>query len=253
MASRVGRRSAGVASSRAGSSRANRAGPGAGSSSPNTGNPPPTSSVSNVSIEPRHRAVTASPRRTASRHASTAPSCEPTCRWMPRDRSGPSGPPPRSMASAISISVIPNFEPPAPTARPGWVSGATSGLSRYRTSRRGAAIRRAIEASAAASSGDSSDTQRSGRPSRAARDRGPQVRVGLADPLQRDPIVRDAGPGRRRPFAARDDVRAQVPCSRRGRDDRRHVVRLDRVLAQPRIRERGAQVGDGRLQAWPDP
>ena len=43
---------------------------------------------------------------------------------------------------AISISVIPNLEPPAPTARPGWVSGATSGFSRYRTSRRGPPPRR---------------------------------------------------------------------------------------------------------------
>ncbi len=170
IARRVGRRSAGMASRSAGSSRANRSGAGDGSPSGRTGNPPPTSSVSNVSIEPRQRAVTASARRTASRHASTAPSWDPTCRWMPRGRSGPSGPPLASMASAISVSVIPNLDVPAPTANSARVSGATSGLSRYRTSsRRPPPARRTSLASAAASSGDSIATQRSGVPDAAAR------------------------------------------------------------------------------------
>ena len=80
------RRSSGI-------SRAKRSAVGAGWSSGKTGNPPPTSSVSKVSIEPRHSAVTARARRTASRQASTAPSWEPTWRWIPRGRSGPSGPP----------------------------------------------------------------------------------------------------------------------------------------------------------------
>ena len=101
---------AGVPSSSAGSSPANRAGPGAGSPAAKTGKPPPTSSVSNVPTAPRHSAVTASARRTASRQASTAPSCEPTCRWMPRGRSGPRDPPPASMAAASSVSFMPNLD-----------------------------------------------------------------------------------------------------------------------------------------------
>ena len=36
--------------------------------------------------------------------------------------------PAASIASPISDSVMPNFEPPAPTARPASVSGATSGI-----------------------------------------------------------------------------------------------------------------------------
>ncbi len=86
--------------------------------------------MSKPSIEPRHNAATASALRTASRHASIAPSCDPTWRWMPRGRSGPSGPPPASIAAAISVSFIPNLDAPDPTASPAIVSGATSGLSR---------------------------------------------------------------------------------------------------------------------------
>ena len=169
MASRVGRRSSGTASSNGPSSRAKRSGLGDGSSVGRTGKPPPRSTVSNVSIEPRQRAASDSALRTASRHASTAPSCDPTWRWRPRERSGPSGPPPASIAVAISVSVMPNFVAPAPTARPVSVSGATSGLSRYRTSMRGACARVAATASASASSGDSRAIQRSGSPSLAAR------------------------------------------------------------------------------------
>ena len=174
MARRVGRRSPGIASSSVGSSRANLAGDGAGTPMGRIGNPPPMSSVSNDAMVPRHRAVRASALRTASRQASTAPSCEPTWRWMPRGRSGPSGPPPAVIAAAISISVMPNLLDPAPTARPACVSGATSGLRRYRTSTRRPrparrARRRASDPSAPASSGDSSAIQRSGRPSAAAR------------------------------------------------------------------------------------
>ena len=80
IARRVGRRSAGSASSSSGSSRANRSGRGPTSPNAGTGNPPPTSSVSNSGRPPRSRATRASARRTASRQASTAPSCEPTWR-----------------------------------------------------------------------------------------------------------------------------------------------------------------------------
>ena len=161
MARRVGRRSSGSASSSAGSSRANRSGPGVGSSSGKTGKPPPTSSVSNVSSVPRSRATTASPRRTASRHASTARSCEPTWRWTPRGRIAP--PPPlasQPTTPVASVSVIPNLDAPAPTASASMVSGVTSGLSRTRTSSGGrpprpSPARWAIRARTSASSPDS--------------------------------------------------------------------------------------------------
>ena len=70
-------------------SRANRAGGGTVPGSP-TGNPPPTSNVSKPGRPAPRSASSASPRRTASRQASTAPSCDPTWRWTPRARSGPS-------------------------------------------------------------------------------------------------------------------------------------------------------------------
>ena len=128
---------------------------------------------------------------------------------------------------------------PDPTASPAWVSGATSGFSRYRTSRRSPAVpvRRTASASASASSGDSSAIQRSGEPV-GGRTRGvTQVGGRLADALQRDPVVRHAGAAGQRPLAARDDVRAE-PARGDLRDDRRHVVRLDRVLPDDRVRKR---------------
>ena len=167
-----GRRSGGRASTSAATSSANRAGGGTVPSSP-TGKPPPTSSVSKSSRPAPSKASSASVRRTASRQASTAPSCEPTWRWMPRARSGPfPGSPARAAVS--SVSVIPNFDDLRPTARPAWVSGATSGLSRSRMSRRGRPprprpARAASDTSASSSSGLSTATQRSGLPAAAAR------------------------------------------------------------------------------------
>ena len=51
----------------------------------------PMSSVSKSGRPPRWRTSSRSIARNAVRHASTAPSCEPTWRWSPRQRSGPSG------------------------------------------------------------------------------------------------------------------------------------------------------------------
>ena len=151
--------------------------------------------MSKVSIDPRQSAASASALRTPSRHASMAPSCDPTCRWMPRGRSGADAPapPPTSMASPISDSVIPNFEPPAPTARPARVSGATSGLTRYRTSIGGAPApspRCLGEGRRLVHRFDGHPGQRvaiDGGP-----DRGAEVGRGLADPLERDRVVRHA-------------------------------------------------------------
>ena len=102
---------------------------------------------------------------------------------------------------AISISVIPNLEPPAPTASPACVSGATSGLSRYRTSSGGE--RRAVARAARQRRRLLGRLERrssgAARRRAAARDGGAQVGVGLADPLERDPLVRDAGPCARPP------------------------------------------------------
>ena len=74
-----------------------------------------------------------------------------------------------------------------------------------------------------------------------------KVRVGLADPLERHPRVRDAGGAGDRPLAARHDVRAEPEGPQAG-DHRRHVVRLERERAQPRVRERGFQLRRGRAE-----
>ena len=106
-------------------------GPGAGSPSAKTGKPPPTSSVSKVSIEPRHRAVDGERPPDG-----VAPGID-RAELRPDVQVDPTGPERRPGArrrprspSPSSVSVIPNLEPPAPTARPARVSGATSGLSR---------------------------------------------------------------------------------------------------------------------------
>ena len=168
MARRAGRRPSGTLPKRSGSSRANRSGAGTGSSSGRTGKPPPTSSVSNVSRLPRRRPTTASPRRTASRHASTARSCEPTWRWTPRGRIAPSAcVASHSTRPVASVSVMPNLDAPSPTASPAIVSGVTSGLSLTSTSsggrpRRPRPARRAIAVSTSPSSADSRATHSSG-------------------------------------------------------------------------------------------
>ena len=91
--------------------------PAPGSPSDATGNPPPTSSVSNA-IEPApDSATSASARRTPSRQASIAPSCDPTWRWMPRGRG------PRRRREAVDrLGQLrlgqAELRPPRPTARP---------------------------------------------------------------------------------------------------------------------------------------
>jgi hypothetical protein len=72
----------------------------------------------------------------------------------------------------------------------------------------------------------------------------PQVRIGLADALERDPAVGDAGPRSGSPFTAGDDVRSQAAPADLG-DDRGDVVRLDAVLADPRVGKRRRK-GRGR-------
>ena len=83
--------------------------------------------------------------------------------------------------SAISVSVIPNLEPPAPTARPGCVSGATSGLSRYRTSMRGAARSAGHRGERVRLLGRFDRDPAERPPSARGAGRGPEVGVGLAD------------------------------------------------------------------------
>ena len=75
-------------------------------------------------------------------------------------------------------------------------------------------------------------------------DRGPEVGVGLADALERDPIVPDAGPRAAAHSPRRDDVRPEAPAAPGGHD-RRDVVRLDRVLAEPRVGEGVAELRRG--------
>ena len=138
-------------------------------------------------------------------------------------RSGPSARRRPDRAGQLGLGHA-ELRGPAPDREAGVASRAsTSGLRRSRTSSAAPAARPAragAAASSASSSGLSTATQRSGSPPAAGADRRPQVRVGLADALERDPVVRDPGPPRHGPLAARDDVRAQ-PGRAEPRDDRR--------------------------------
>ena len=209
IARRRGRRSAGIASSSAGSSRANRAGSGAASPSGRTGKPPPMSSVSNSGRVPPRAA------RGARAHAGPHPATRRPPGAASRHGGGSRGArarrrrPTTSTAADSSSAVIPNFDVPAPTASSRSVSGTTSGFSRKSTSSR-APRRRSMRP------GDSHErlglVQRFDRDPPKRRPVGrcpagrPQVGVGLADALERDPVVRQAGPPGDRPLAARDDV-----------------------------------------------
>ena len=216
IARRPGRRSSGTASSSAGSSRAKRLGLGA--DLVERQDREPAADVERVERRAaRRRAAPRRPARAGPRRA-TRPrrrAASPTCRWTPRGRTAPSAfEVIHSTSPVASVSVIPNFDAPSPTASPAMVSGVTSGLSRTRTSSAGRSprpspARRAIRVTTSASSANSRATHRSGRAGRRCPDRRPQVRVGLADALERDPIVRDPGPTCDRPLAARDDVGAE--------------------------------------------
>ena len=98
----------------------------------------------------------------------------------------------------------------------------------------------ASRASASSSSGLSTATQRSGSPSAAARTAARRSAGVLPIPSSVIRALADAGLSGRGPLAARDDVRGE-PARREPRDDRRHVVRLDRV--------RRAATGRGRRRA----
>ena len=231
-ASRLVRRGTGRARSRGGSGggppgwrRAAPAAPGRtvagrGDGSPNgpTGNPPPTSSVSKsglVAAQQGERGE-AAPDRVAPRvdRAELRSDMEVDAARHgagPPARRRPRSPPPAPSRSSRTSSRR------RPTASPACVSGATSGLSRNRTSMGGRSprprpARRAIAARAVAPRPrfDRDPAQR--WPLGRRPDRRPQVGVGLADALERDPLVRQPGRRRQRPLAARDDVRAPPPA-----------------------------------------
>ena len=74
----------------------------------------------------------------------------------------------------------------------------------------------------------------------------PKVRIGLADSLEGDGLVRQPGTAGDRPFPQRDDVGSE-PVRGDARDERSHVVGLDRILPDPGIREGGPDLfGGGR-------
>ena len=211
IARRVGRRSPGSPSSSAGSSRAKRSGVGHGSPSGRTGKPPPTSSVSNVVDR-------AAPQRGQRERladgvapASTAPSCEPTWRWMPRGRSGPSGPPPASIAVGDLRLGHPELGRRR-RRRPGRQRlGRDVRVEPVQdVERRTPRARRASDASAAASSGDSMATQSSG----CAVGRGPRPpRAGRPSVLPMpSSVIRSFGHARPR---GRAPTRRATPRSRR--------------------------------------
>ena len=181
----------------------------------------------------RHR-----PRPAATRHGGGC-----------RGAGGRARPPwPTSRAAASSASVIPNLELPLPTASPACVSGVTSGLSRNRTvdrragrRARDAPVERGRRGPRARRPTRRRPSQRlavGGRP-----DGRPQVRLGLADPLERDRRVRQPGLPARAAHSPRETTFAPTrrrPSRRRRRSPATSLA-LTRVLADPRIGERRRQ------------
>ena len=215
-----------------------------------TGKPPPTSSVSKAGSPPRTKPMSARQRRTASRQASMAPSCEPTCRWIPRGRTERL-PAARSTASVSSVSVIPNFDAPAPTARPACVSGATSGFERKRTSSGGR--RRPVPARRIGERDQRAPAHRPIRrpPTPVASHRlrpGPRPRRSASVLPTPSSVIASFGTPARRAIAhsPAETTFAPRPRPASRADDRRDVVRLDRVAPMPRVGEGvGDRVGGG--------
>ena len=256
IASRVGRRSAGMASRSAGSSRANRAGVGDGfAERPDR---EPAAHVERVEVVDRAAPRARSPRAPAGRRrARRRPRPVATrrgggCRAGEADRRLRHRPrwPRRSRSRSSRTSSYPR-RPRGPRC----VSGRDVGIEAEQDVERGAAGRAPRRAGprAAASSADSSATQRSGRAVAAARTAARRSAAVLPTPSSVIRVVR------RRRRAARPPTRRARPRWRpnpraaTARDDRRDVVRLDRVLAQPRVGEgvadrRGRVVERGQVR-----
>ena len=177
----------------------------------------------------------------ASRHASMAPSWDPTCRWMPRGRSGadPPAPPPASMASPISDLGHAELGAARPDREPRQRLRRHVRVEPVSTSIGGAPARRA-------SPGEGRRPRRptrgppsaSGAPSAAARTAARRSAGVLPIPSS---VIRAFGTPARRAsvHSPRDTTFAPNPRSRDRRDHGRDVVRLDRVLADDRVGERG--------------
>ena len=75
-----------------------------------------------------------------------------------------------------------------------------------------------------------------------------KVAVGLTDALEGDRRIRKPGATGERPLTARHGVGASTGGVRGRLDDRGNVVRLDRVLPDPRIRERGTELLAGSVE-----
>ncbi len=195
-------------------------------------------------------------RRRARRRSSL--SCDPTWRWMPRQRIGPPRPPPRlDHARPPRPGCTPNFEPTA-SRSPGRRASPGS-TDRVEPDERVDARRSSAPPAPAVARLDRSGqrppprppTPR--RPSAAARRRAaarhgrPQVGVGLADPLEGDRRVRHARPGgpatirrgRRRWRRSRGRPSARpAPAGRSPSASRRAATGPGRRPARPRRRRR---------------
>ena len=187
----------------------------------------------------RHRPPGAGNRRAGGRHAAGS-------RRRRASRATRPGRSPRSRSSRTSTSR-------SPTARPGRVSGATSGLSRTSTSSAGRSplpspARRAIRVRTSASSADSRATHARGvRPAAVERTASRRSASVLPTPSS---VIRSFGTPARRAIAhsPRETTLAPNPRAVDLGDDRRDVVGLDRVLADPRIGEGDADRGGGTVE-----
>ena len=244
------RRAAGRAAARraaAATSRAKRAGVGTVPGSP-TGKPPPTSNVSKPAparADEREQREARGGRRRATRRPRPAASRRGGgCRARGAAR------PPGSRGDGARQLGLGHAELRACRGRrrgPRGSRASTSGLRRSRTSSGGRPVRPSPARGAIASErvellgaldGDPAQRVAVGR----GPDRRPEVGGGLADALERDPVVGDARPRRGRgPLAARDDVRAEARAAPSRAMIAGTSFALTREGAQPRVGERGAR------------
>ena len=151
--------------------------------------------------------------------ASTAPSCEPDVEVDATQARAPAPPrrprPPRSARSRSGRTCSRHARRRGRRGSPAPRRGS-AGAGRRRGERRRARAGKPGEHLGQLV--DRLDRDPQERPPVAGRpDCRPQVRVGLADALERDPLVRQAGRRRRRPLAARHDVRSRSGVAARRR------------------------------------
>ena len=218
MTSRRGCRSTGIASSSGASSRAKRSGRGPGSAE--RADREAATEVERVEAvrvrrhQAEQRQARAAPHRATHRRRRAAIRRAGGC--LRHERADPSAATRSTAVDVSSAAVMPNFARAAADGQP------SRRLGHDRRGSAGTARRARVAPRCPAR--PASIGERAPRPRRATRSRAsaagppacrgahaaPQVGVGLADALEGDPVVRDAGAPRDRPLTARHDVRPEA-------------------------------------------